>query len=173
MLTPFLVALFVSVVACASVARIARVTTEGRDWLAAALRAVGRAADAPAIEAALAYHVAIGLDATGLDWWRRDDGGSYRGGRREIVGADAAIVDGWVQTGVAWCRYDDARGVVRSDIGRVLDATDGALAIPLAASGAPLGMLVVGARRNGRPYDARAVAELEALAAHLVLVPDF
>jgi len=170
MLTPFLVALFVSVVACASVARIAHVQAEGSDWLATALRAVGRAGDVPAIEATLTYHVEAGLDATSVDWWRRGDDGSYRVGTRAIVGADAAAVDAWVRTGAPWRRGDAT--AVASHAGSVLDATGGAVAIPLSAADAPCGMLVVGAPRNGRPYEARAVAELEALAAHLVLVAE-
>jgi signal transduction histidine kinase len=173
MLTPFLVALFVSIIACASVARIARVTTEGRDWLAAALRAIGMAGDVPAIEAALSSHVEIGLDATSVDWWRRADDGSYRVGTRAITGADAAAIDAWVRTGVVWSRHDRLKDGTAPEVDRVLDAMDdGTLAIPLAASGVPFGMLVVGARRRARSYDARAVAEIEAVAAHLVLVAE-
>jgi signal transduction histidine kinase len=77
-----------------------------------------------------------------------------------------------VFAGATWRRAAEGRAAPSSDAGRVLSAMGAELAIALAYHAQPAGVLTIGARRNGRAYDARDVADLEALADHLVLVAE-
>ena len=59
------------------------------DWLASAERALSRAPDARAIVAAVGSHVEHGIEAVHVEWWNRDDDGSYRSRLGRVANADA------------------------------------------------------------------------------------
>jgi two-component system, NtrC family, sensor histidine kinase HydH len=179
MLMPLLIALLASALAYARLVRSTPARVERRDWLAGAIRGLSRAGAAPSIAVALTYHVEHGLGASGVEWWRRDDDGSYRSRCGRIAASDAAVLDLWAAENRSWCRTEaatppithDPAGVL-PDAARVLSAAGGHLVIALSERGRPVGVLVVGPCRDGGRYTERDVADLEALADHLVLVAE-
>ena len=169
--TLFIIALLASVATVAWLAGSTSTRSARPDWLAGAERALSRAADARTIVAALGLHVENGIDAHHVEWWHRDEDGSYRSRLGRVADADASVLDLWVAEGRTWRR--DAGEVTvgpGADAARMLAAMSGELAVALSHHARPAGVLVVGARRDGRPYDDRHVADLEALGDHLVLV---
>jgi signal transduction histidine kinase len=141
-----------------------------RDWLPDALRALAAASEPRELDAIVVRHVQVGLQASRIEWWHREDDGGYRGPAEAIAGVDARLLEAWVLAAVAWRRDDAADSC--ADVTRVLAATGAELVVPLRARGRALGMLVLGARTNRRTYEDRDLAGLAALADHLVLVTD-
>jgi signal transduction histidine kinase len=161
---------------------LVRVAVHGRrqrhEWLPSALRALSTAGDPSDLPAILGRHLQIGLGASHVAWWRRDDEGIYRiddGGiaradAQAITAAAARRLDHWVAIGVPWHRDDPASADV--DAHRVLQETEADLVLPLRLRGRAIGLLALGARRDRRRYRDRDVTELAALADHLVEVAD-
>jgi signal transduction histidine kinase len=152
------------------VGRARRGRAERRDWLPDALRALSGAGDPRAIAALLSHHLATAVAASHAEWWHRDEGGAYRSRRGRIAGSDAGVLDLWVAAGSTWQRRDPASA--SADATRVLANTGAELVVALHVHGRPVGLLALGARRDGRGYDGRDVAAIAALAEHLVLVAD-
>lgn len=149
---------------------VRRGRSDRRDWLPDALRALTAASEPREIEAIVVRHVQVGLQASRVEWWRRDDDGCYRGPSEAIGGAEARVLDAWVLAAVAWQRDDAANSC--ADVTRVLAATGADLVVPLRARGRALGMVLLGARTDRRAYDGRDLARLAALADHLVVGAD-
>ncbi len=141
-------------------------------WLAGAEQALGRAADSRAVVAALGHHVESGLDATNVEWWHRDEDGSYRSRLGRVADADAGVLDLWVAGGRTWCRQGRDTTPAGADVARVLGAIGAEVVIALCHRGRPVGMIAVGPRRTGLRYEHPDIAELEALGDHLVLVTE-
>jgi signal transduction histidine kinase len=194
MQTVLLIALLAGVVVVAWLASPARSRAARPDWLASAERALSRAAEPRAVLAALVHHVESGIDASHVEWWQRDEDGTYHcrrasladgerqtladgerqtiadGERQSLDDADASALDLWVAEARTWCRHPTASAVSGSDVAAALATTDAEVVVPLCHRGRPVGVLAIGARRGGRRFDEREITELEALGDHLVLV---
>lgn len=138
------------------------------DWLPAALRALAEAEEPRAIAAVLARYLELGIGASGVEWWQRDEDGAYRSRLDLIAGADAIALDLWVGTGGTWRR--DAGTESSPDATRILAATGADVIVALHTHHRPVGLLAVGARSDCRPYAVEDVARFEALADHIVLI---
>ena len=168
---PILSALLAGAVARLGLARVRmRGRDERRDWFPGALRALTTAGDSREIEAMLTRHLEIGLDASTIEWWQRDDDGSYGSRLGRISGTAASVLDAWITTAGTWRRDDSASASL--DATRVLSDTGADLVVPLRAHERPVGLLVLGPRYDRRAYRDQDVVCLEALADHLVLVAD-
>ena len=167
------IALIAGVVALVSVAAArARAGWPGRGergaWLAAAIRALAGARDERALAAVLSRYLEAGVDASYVDWWRRDDDGSYRSRLGRIAGADAGVLDAWVAAGVAWQRHTTAA----PEALRVVVELPGDAMVPLYAHDHPLGLLVLGPRHDRRPYETDELVAVAAFADHFGLVAE-
>jgi signal transduction histidine kinase len=161
----------VGVVAAAVVLRAgrrARRRAERGEWLAAAIRALSGARDGRALDAVLHRHFETGLGASYVDWWRRDDDGSYRSRLGRIAGVDATRLDAWVVGGVVWQR----RATPTPDGLRIVADLPGEVVVPLCAHDHPLGLLVLGPRGDDRPYAADDLVPVVAFADHFGLVAE-
>jgi signal transduction histidine kinase len=161
----------VGVVAALGAARARRrwrECAERAEWLAAAIRALAGARDARALAAILGRHLEAGARASCVDWWRREDDGSYRSRLGRIAGTDAAVLDGWVAAGVAWRRQ--ARAVPEAL--RVIADLPGDVMVPLRAHDHALGLLVLGPRGDGRAYADDDLMRVAAFADHFALVAE-
>jgi signal transduction histidine kinase len=166
-----LIALIAGVAALLRMVRAAaRERSEPCDWLPGALGALSRAGDRSEIVAILTGSLAAGIDASHVEWWPRDEDGTYRSRLGRIEGADASALDLWVVSASTWQR--STASPTRAETTRVLAATGAELVVPLRVHARPVGVLAVGARRDGRPYGETDLLRLEALAEHLVLVAE-
>lgn len=148
----------------------ARRSAGRRDWLPGALRSLAAAREPHDVVVLLKRHLEIGLGATRVEWWQRDETGVYRSVSGDITGADANILDQWVLRGVAW-RGDDEVSVDAAEAD-VLRATATELVVPLRAGGRSVGLLGLGTRTDHRRYRDSEVAAVAALADHLAVVAD-
>src|SRR5690242_8745160 len=122
-MTTVFVTLVAGAIALVSFMRIAAKRARQAEWLAPALRALGRAPDPAALATELAYRLEDALGATRVDWWRRDDDGAYRTRSDErIDGREAEAVDVMITTGGAWRRDAVSRALAGPDATRVLTA---------------------------------------------------
>jgi signal transduction histidine kinase len=172
MRTLMLIALVAGALLLWRLARAGRrpIERDAHDWLPAALRDLA-AADGPrAIEALLSHHLELGLGASHVEWWRRDEDGTYHSRHDRIDGADAGGIDAWVAAGATW--RSDAPVFASPDAERVLAATGANVVAALHVHRSPVGFLVLGARTDARPYDAADLARIEALAHHVVLITE-
>jgi signal transduction histidine kinase len=168
---PTLIALFAGVTAQLGLARAGRPRRfECRDWFPGALRALTTAGEPREIAALLTRHLQIGIDASCVEWWQRDEGGAYRSQQGGISGVPASVLDEWIVAAGTWRRH--VPGSVTADATRVLSETGAELVVPLRVKECVIGFLAIGARRDRRPYDDQDVTCLEALAGHLALVAD-
>jgi len=147
-----------------------RARAERRSWLPGVIGALSQADDPHAIAALLTRHLESGIDASYVEWWRRDEDGAYRSRSGRIGGSEASALDLWVASGGTWQR--DGAPSISPDATRVLADTGAELVVALRAHRRPTGLLAVGARRDRRPHGGEDVAGLKALADHLVLVAE-
>ena len=145
---------------------------ERRIWLPDAMRALAAGGDPSVITAVLARELARGVDAAHVAWWRRDEDGSYRSELGRIAGADATALDRWIAEGDPWQRAATPTERPVADVARLLADTGATLVVPLGLDAAPLGLLALGPRRDGRPYTAADVETVAALGRHLALVAE-
>lgn len=146
---------------------------ERRSWLPDAMRALSGAREPRAIVAALARELAIGVDATHVEWWRRDEDGTYRSRFGRFTGSDASVLDLWIVDAGPWQRHvpNDASSM-SADATSLLTGTSADLVVPLRIEGRPVGLLAVGGRQDGRVYGGPDVGAIAALADHLALVAE-
>jgi signal transduction histidine kinase len=140
------------------------------EWLAGAIVALAGARDEDELAAILERHLDAGAGASHVEWWRRDDDGSYRSRRAPSAASDAGVLDLWVASDAPW-----QRGVAPAaapDAERVLAAHRADLIVPLRAHDQPLGFVALGARRDQRPYGHADLVHLRAFADHFGLVAE-
>jgi signal transduction histidine kinase len=159
-----------AVITLVFVRRAGRGRDERPDWLPSALRALSIAGDPSELAAILARHVQIGLGATSVAWWRRDEDGVYRTSTASIGAAAARRLDQWVELGIPWHRAEIGSADV--DATRVLRDTEADLVLPLRVRGRAVGILALGSRSDRRRYADDDLARLAAIADHLIAVAE-
>lgn len=169
--------MLIMLIACGAATLVHRarrrpIPPERAHWLPAAMRAVASPRDPQTIADVLARELGIGIDATHAEWWRRDEDGTYRSLLGRIAGADAAALDRWIGEGDAWHRATSSADGPGAEVARLLADTGASLVVPLRLDGQALGLLGVGVRRDGRPYDAAEVDAVAALGGHLALIAE-
>ena len=140
------------------------------DWLAGAIVALAGARDDDELTAVLELHLDAGADAVRVEWWRRDDDGSYRSPRGRCAGCEAVALDRWVVSGPIWQRHEAS--TAGPDAERVLADLDADLIVPLRAQDYPLGFLVLGTRTDRAPRAHGQLVRLRAFADHFGLVAE-
>ncbi|MEO6028739.1 MAG: HAMP domain-containing sensor histidine kinase [Candidatus Binatia bacterium] len=139
-------------------------------WLAGAIVALAGAHDRDELTAVMAHHLEAGADAVRVEWWRRNDDGSYRSPRGRRAGCEAVALDLWVASGPTWQRHETS--TAGPDAQRVLTDLEADLIVPLRAQDHPLGFLVLGARPERGAYAEDELVRLRAFADHFGLVAE-